>query len=265
MRLQVTLFLFTLLLASSCSRFNRLVKSGDYPKKLAAAEKYYAKKDYYRALTLYEQLQDYYNNSDKAEEMLYYNAYCNYELRNYTISGYLFKTYVENFPSGKRVEECYFMYATCLMKDTYSAELDPSNIYKAIEEFKLFTNIFPDSKYIPECNTHIDALRGTLSFKAYRNAKMYYRIEDYKAAIITLNNVLRDFPEIPQREELEFLILKSTYLLAKNSVEEKKKDRLQQTMTAYTAFIENYPTSKYRKEADDISKLTVLMLTKFDK
>lgn len=263
MRQQVILFIFALATLASCSKYNRTLKSPDYAKKQLAAEKYFLKKDYFRALTLYEQLQERYNGDEKGQEMLYYNAYCNYGLRNYTISAYLFKTYVENYPNGPRVEECYFLYATSLMKETYAYELDQTNTTKAIEEFKIFASLFPDSKYMAEINMNLDELRGKLAYKAYRNARLYYRIENYKAAILSLNNVLRDYPEIQQKEEIEFMILRSSFLLAKNSVEEKKQERLENTVVAFNTFIENYPQSKYKKEAESIHGLTLGLLKKY--
>lgn len=251
-----------MLLFHSCSRYNRVVKSQDYNEKLKAAEKYYAKKDYFRALTLYEQLQSYYSATPKAEEMMYYNAYCNYGLRQYTIAGYLFKNYVENYPTGKHAEECYYMYANCIMEETYSVELDQSNTLKAIEEYKIFATLFPESKYIDQCNANIDKMRNKLAEKTYRNAKLYFQVEDYKAAIVALNNTIKDFPDLPQREEVEFLIVKSNFLLAKNSVDEKKVERFQNTLKAYQAFIESHPTGKYRKEADYIRMQTENQLKK---
>jgi outer membrane protein assembly factor BamD len=240
-----------------------VVKGQDYNEKLKAAEKYYAKKDYFRALTLYEQLQNYYSATPKAEEMMYYNAYCNYGLRQYTIAGYLFKSYVESYPAGKHAEECYYMYANCIMEETYSVELDQSNTLKAIEEYKIFANLYPESKYIEQCNTNIDKMRNKLSDKAYRNARLYYQVEDYKAAIVALNNAIKDYPDLAQREEVEFLIVKSNFLLAKNSVEEKKQERFENTRKSYQVFIENYPTSKYRKEAEYIRLQTDNYLKKF--
>lgn len=259
----IYIFSALILLFSSCSKYNRVLKNPDYAEKLKAAEKYYAKKDYFRALTLYEQLQDYYSGTAKAEEMMYYNAYCNYNLRQYTIAGYLFKTYVESYPAAKHTEECYYMYANCIMEETYSSELDQSNTLKAIEEYKIFATLFPESKHIEQCNANIDKMRAKLAEKTYRGAKLYYRVEDYKAAIVALKNAIKDFPDLPQREEVEFLIVKSHFLLAKNSVEEKKQERLEATVKAYNSFIESYPTGKYRKEADYLILQTNSLLKKY--
>ncbi len=51
-----------------------------------------------------------------------------------------------------------------------------------------------------------------------------------------------------------FLILKSNYLIAKNSIEEKKKERFQETIDEYYALVDEYTETKYLKEAEKIYK-----------
>ena len=65
---------------------------------------------------------------------------------------------------------------------------------------------------------------------------------------------MRDFPESPEAEKVRFLILKGNFLLAENSILSKQSERYQATMEYYENFINKYPTSKYRKEADSMYK-----------
>jgi outer membrane protein assembly factor BamD len=46
------------------------------------------------------------------------------------------------------------------------------------------------------------------------------------------------------------MLLKSKYLLAINSVEDKRQERLSNALDEYFAFIDEYPESDYRKEID---------------
>jgi outer membrane protein assembly factor BamD len=118
------------------------------------------------------------------------------------------------------------MNAYCAFLESQEPELDQTDTYKAIETFKIFLNIFPESKYVPECNTFLDQLRSKLSHKAYRNAKLYFDMGEYKSSIVALENLVKEFPEIPQKEEVDYLIIKSHYLLSVNSIPEKQKERL---------------------------------------
>ena len=81
---------------------------------------------------------------------------------------------------------------------------------------------------------------------------MYYNMGDFKASISSFNNVIKEFPDSKYCEESQFLILKSQYLLAQNSIETKQKERFEDAVKFYYKFVDNYPTSKYLKEAEQI-------------
>ena len=71
-----------------------------------------------------------------------------------------------------------------------------------------------------------------------------------------MDNVLIDFPLFNNREEAYFLIVKSTYLLAINSISDKVEERLLATLEAYSHFNDNYPESTYLNEIEDIYNKT---------
>lgn len=227
---------------------------------------YYNKKDYYRASTLFEQLQDNFNGTAMAEKVIYYSAYCNYGLQNYLLAGYQFKSYFESFPSGEFAEESLYMTAYCQYLESQSYYLDPTDTQKGIESIKLFVNVYPESKYIPDCNILLDKLRGKLSLKAYRNAKLYYNIGEYKSAIIALPNVVKDFPETPYKEEIDYLTTKSYFLLAKGSYETKQETRYKDYLTAYNDFTHEYnSTSKYDKELSALKEKAEAAIKKLER
>jgi outer membrane protein assembly factor BamD len=100
--------------------------------------------------------------------------------------------------------------------------------------------------------------------KAYKSAKLYYNIGEYKSAIVSLQNVIRDYPEIAQKEELDFLTLKSHFLLANNSIESKQLERYQAGLEFYAYFVGEYPGSKYQNEAKTISTKIDLEMKKIN-
>ena len=51
------------------------------------------------------------------------------------------------------------------------------------------------------------------------------------------------------------LILKARYQEASQSVEEKKADRFREVIDEYYSFVNNYPDSPNRREADNILKI----------
>ena len=95
-------------------------------------------------------------------------------------------------------------------------------------------------------------MKDKLAIKSYKSARLYYDMEDYKAAIIALENCLKRFPNTSHRKEIKFLILKSKYLLAANSVKSKEDERYQEALDSYYTFTSEYPKSEYNKEVERI-------------
>jgi outer membrane protein assembly factor BamD len=222
--------------------------------KLDYAIKLYKKGDYYKALPLLEELIAVYRGTKKAEQVYYYYSYTNYQLQDYETAAYDFDNYVKTFPNSEYTEECAFMKAYCYYQDSPNFTLDQTSTLKAINEFQLFIDQHLRSARVAECNKLIDELRYKLESKDYENAKLYYHMEEYKAAVTAFGNLLKDFPSTKYREETMFLVVKSQYLLAENSIEAKKNERYTSALTSYGEFTNAYPESGYRKEANSIAE-----------
>jgi outer membrane protein assembly factor BamD len=259
------IILVTLILSGCSNKYQKALKNPDNKVKLEMADAYFKKKDFVRAISLYEQIEEAYSATPFAEKILYNSAQCNFGLKMYALSGFQFKTYFENFPSGSNAEEALYLNAYCAYLESFDAELDQTDTYKAIETFRIFINVYPDSKYINECNTYLDELRAKLSFKAYRSAKLYFNMGEYKSAIVSLKNIARDYPEMVQKEEVDFLIVKSNFLLAQNSISEKQLERYKNTLNACEELSELYTEgSKYMKEAKEIAIKSQLAIKKLE-
>jgi outer membrane protein assembly factor BamD len=235
---------------NSCSKYQRLLKGTDYDAKYNAAVKYYEKKDYYRCLQLLEELIVIFRGTGKGEDVYYYYAKCNYATRDYTAAAYHFENFIKTFPSSPRAEECAFLVAYCYYLDSPSSSLDQENTILAIEQFQLFINHYPQSEKVAESNKLMDELLLKIETKAFNNAKTFYYIEEYKAAVASLNNVIRDYPGTVYKEECLYLILKSYYLYAQKSIEEKKLERYKSALEAYQALKESFPESAYLRQVE---------------
>ena len=47
------------------------------------------------------------------------------------------------------------------------------------------------------------------------------------------------------KEEISFILVKNSYLLSKNSVENKKMQRIAETIERYNTFVAEFPESKF--------------------
>ena len=257
--LQILLITF---LFSSCGKYQKVLKSDDYNYKYQQAISYYEDEDYNRAMPLFNELSTVMKGTDKIKEISFYYAYCNYSLGDNLMAAYLFRNYTINFPNHRHTEECAYMSAYCYYNEAPIYSLDATNTHRAIKELQSFIDRYPTSDRIEKCNKLIDELRDKLSLKAFENAKQYYTTSNFKSAIIALDNVLIDFPSFNNREEVHFLIVKSSYLLAINSISSKVTERLLATLEAYAHFKDNYPESTYLTELENTYNKTQIMLNK---
>jgi outer membrane protein assembly factor BamD len=244
------LLIVLILVAGSCkSKFEKLKASNDNAKKYQAAIALYNKKDYNKALELFETLVQRYRGQAQAEDLYYYYAYCNYRLKDYTSASYHFKQFADTYPVSQRAEECNFMSAYCYYLDSPIYSLDQENTTKAIDKLQLFINLYPKSERVAEASKLIQNLRDKLERKAYENAKLYLNIGDFQAAVIDFGNVLRDYPDTKYAEEMEFLTIKAEYEYAQRSSYLKQQDRFTLAINYEQQFVEKYPSSKYLPEA----------------
>ena len=242
------ILLATLTLFSSCSKYQKILKSTDGDAKFNAAVAYFEKKDYFRALPLFEELISVYRGQGRAEKVYYYYAYCNYYLEDYELAAYHFESFVNTFPRGEYAEECSFLHAYCFYKSSPDYSLDQESTVKAIAKMQIFVNKYPSSQRVAECNTLIDKLRYKLEEKAFSLSKLYFNTGDYKAAVTSFKNLLADYPATSFKEEGMYYVAKSYYLYAQNSIETRKAERFSATVDAGNEFLSHFPESKEAKE-----------------
>jgi outer membrane protein assembly factor BamD len=251
------LFIALILLGSSC-RYQKILKSSDNELKYTKAKAYYDKQDYAKAMTLFEQLTPIFRGTDRGEEVSFLFAYSNYYLKDYIMAGHYFRRFTSSFPNSTLAMESSYMSAYCYYLDAPKPSLDQETTIKAITEFEIYLSKYPLSDKVAQCNELIDELRFRLEKKSYENAMLYYRVEQYKAAVVALRGSLREFPDSEFREDILFYLIKSNYQYAMNSVYSKTRVRLQDAAKDYKTFIKAYPNSKHIKDVtkiyEDISR-----------
>ncbi len=255
---QIALLFVSILLFSACSsKFMKLQKKGTTEQKYLAANDYYKKGDYYKAGTLFEEIIPLLKGDSLAENAQFYNAYSQFQQKQYSMSAYLFKSFYATYANSPLAEEAFYMYAFSMFKDSPNFDLDQTSTLTAIESLQTFINSYPDSKYAESCSQNLKDLRHRLEEKAYEKAKLYYKtsgvtIANFKAAVVAIDNFQRDFPDSEYIEELSFLKVQSQFELAEVSYENKQRERYTDALKFYESFIDAFPKSKYLKQSEKI-------------
>ncbi|UYW02159.1 outer membrane protein assembly factor BamD [Flavobacterium agricola] len=241
---------------SSCSQYQKTLKSEDKAKKYELGTELFNKGKYNKAIRLYEQVTGTYRGRPSGEALFYRLSKAYYETKQYYLAAEQFKSFINGYPTSEKREEAMFLRgkAYTLVSPVYSQ--DQSDTYLAIETLQAFIDAYPDSEQIAEANQLMENMTEKLERKAFEIANQYNTIgeytRNYNASIVAIDNFLIDYPGSKYKEDALFSKFDSLYKLAINSVEDKKEERLRKAADAYNAFIESYTDSKYKNKADNM-------------
>jgi outer membrane protein assembly factor BamD len=252
----VGLMMVTFLLLVGCGEYEQILKSRDYPVKYEKAIEYYNAEEFVKSATLLDQVANIYRGTTKADTVKYYQAMSYYGQRDYILAGHYFNELAMTYTGSAFVEEAEYMTAFCYYQMSPRSSLDQEATFKSINALRMYIAKYPASDKVPDAQALIAELSDKLVEKSYNSAKLYYDLGYYKSAIIALRNSLEQYPETQYREELLYLILRSSYLLADNCIESQKTERLQSTVDEYLSFKSEFPDSKYDKEAERMFRST---------
>lgn len=250
LKIALAAFVASLSLQSCKSEYEALLNGNDVDAKYAAAFDYFNHGKYNKASQLFESLSVLTSGTDRDDTVQYYWGLSNYRFKDYYTAETNFTKFITNFPRSPFAEEAAFLRIDCLYRSTLRYELDQIPTHNAISVISQYMIENPDNSHSAICRRMLKELNDRLDRKAYENARLYYRMEDYKAARVAFRNVLKEDAENIYREDILYYIAKSSYKYAFLSVEGKQKERYMTFVDDYYNFIGELPDSPYRKELD---------------
>lgn len=254
-----------MLLLASCNQYNNVMKTADYDYKYEAAKEYFVKGQYSHSSVLLGELVTLMKGTSRGEECLYMLAMSEFCDGNFDVAHSYFKKYYQSYPKGVYVEYARFYAGRSLYESVPDTRLDQSSTMAAVKEFQDFLDYYPYTHLKDRTQEMIFALQDKMVEKEFEAAKLYYDLgsymgncsyggSNYEACIVTARNALLDYPYASpeRREEFSIMILRAKYQLAQQSVEEKRLERYRDTIDEYYGFMNEYPESKYLKDAQRI-------------
>ena len=240
-----------LALASCKSEYEALLSSNDVDAKYKAAFEYFNQKKYSRAAQLFENLSVLTSGTERDDTVQYYWGLSNYRYKDFYTAETNFSKFLENFPRSPFAEDARFLHLDCLYRSTYRWELDQTPTYACLQAITEYLTAYPEENIHREvCRKMAADLNERLDRKAFENARLYYKMEDYKASRVAFRNVLKDDAENIYREDILYYTAMSSYNYARLSVPEKQKERYLTFIDDYFNFIGEIPESAYRRELD---------------
>lgn len=249
--------LITLVL-SSCSPYQKALKSEDVATKFKLGMELYDAGKFAKANKLFAQIVPQYKGKPQAEKLMYMYADSYYQLKDYYLAGYQFERFESQYPKSEKVEEAGFLGAKSFYKLSPVYTKEQKETKQALEKLQMFINKYPESAYLPEANVLIKELDYKLERKEFEIANLYNKIAnlnslEYEASIKSFDNFLLEYPGSTFREAAMYNRFDAAFRLAINSVEYKREVRLNTALKYYNSFAKAYPESEHTKEASEMN------------
>jgi len=248
---------------TACGPFNKLLKSGDNDKIYAEGLQMLDLGKFSRAITCFEKVQPYFVGTMREDSLAYYTAYAHFKNDAFSTSSELLDEFRRKFTRSPFIEDVEGMYALSFYYLSPEPTRDQATTEQALTAIQEFIGRYPNSTRRAAFEQMARELTQKQYDKVFINAKTYYTIGRYKSAVPALKNALKKYPDSPHREELMYLIVKSSHELAKNSIESLQRDRYMNMLDSYYSFVAEFPESKHVKELTRMQEDAKRFIAKF--
>ncbi len=237
-------------LVGSCGEYQTVLNKGKNTEKYKLAVEMYEKKEFKKAISLFEKIMGPYANKPQMERIQFMISDSYFQTENYAMSSYYFTKFITNYPESSKVQEAAYLSAKSyyLAAPVYSR--DQEDTYKALTAYQGFIDKYPKSELIEEANRDYAELNRKLQFKDFEIARLYYHREKYASAIQAFETFNEDHLGSEFKEETYYYSFKSTYELAMKSVLSKKEERISEAILSHRKFKKTFPESEKIKEVD---------------
>ena len=249
---KLSVLFLVVVLSSACSEYQKVLNKGTAEDQYKMATKLFEEGKYSKSIQLFEKIMPKYQRKPQMERIQYMIAEANYNTSSYKLASYYFNRFIGNYPNSTKLEEAAYLVAHSYYLASPKSSLDQADTQKALTAFQSFIDKYPSSEKLNEANKLYDELTNRLERKAFDNAKLYYKTENYTAAIVALDIFIEDnFGTIYREEALSYKFLAS-YELGMRSVFTKKENRLNDAIASYNKLHKRFPNTKRLKEFEGL-------------
>ena len=199
--------LLAIVSVSCSSQYEKVMKSQDVDFKYKAAFEYFNQGKFKKAADVFDNLNLLVQGLPQEDTVAFYHGLSNFKYGDYSTAETILAKFIEVYPRSPFFVEAQYLRIKCLYDDTYRYELDQTPTRKAMSIISEFMYSNPQSEYYPVCKDMMADLMERLERKSFESAKLYYTMEDYKAARHALKNVLKENADNQYRESVLYYII----------------------------------------------------------
>lgn len=151
-----------------------------------------------------------------------------------------YKSFSTFFPSSEHAEYVQFQIARSYYKQLAPSDRDQSFTDSVIAEYTRFLELYPQSARAPQAEKELAEARIRRARSFFSVAQFYWVWKDYRGCAMRLRSVLREQPELPEREQALFMCAQSLYNIGERAEGDSYAARLEQ----------DYPASTWKAKLD---------------
>ncbi|MCX6136529.1 MAG: outer membrane protein assembly factor BamD [Ignavibacteriales bacterium] len=189
--------------------------------------------DYLSAIEDFKTITIQYQGSDYADKAEFHLAECRYLREEFILAAAEYDVLIRSMPSSPMVPTARYKKALSYYNLSPKPQLDQKYTTQAIDEFQAFLEYSPADSLAKSAAEKITELNNKLASKDFENARLYYRMGYYKAAIAYYDYVLEHYHDSEFADDA---------LLGKARCQKERKD-FAGALQSIDLFLERYPSS----------------------
>ena len=180
--------------------------------------------------------------------------------REYLLAGNEYERFTKIYRADPRLPEANYEWAMTYYHLSPQSALDQTDTKRAIQEFQLFIDRYPDHELVDQAQETIVELRGKLAKKQFDTAKLYERRELFEAAAISFESVFDLYPDTEWAQPALVGAIRTYISYSDQSITSRQADRLQSAIRNYDRLTQIFQDSPYLKEAEGFYEQAVSRL-----
>jgi outer membrane protein assembly factor BamD len=167
-------------------------------------------------------------------------AETHYLAEEYAEAAAAYEDFLKRHPEERRTPEIIFQLGMSYFQQRLSYDRDQTATFNALVTFQSLVRNFPDSNKIQAANKKINVLRTELAKHEFYVGRFYYRTKKYESAISRFEQLLKNYPDYPQKEEAYYYLGRAFF----------KTENTKKGVEAFNTLSRNFPQSPFVSKAN---------------
>ncbi len=133
--------------------------------------------------------------SEYADDAQFYLAESYFLDGDYKLAAFNYNKLRTSFPNSSFNKTALFKSGEAYYKSSLSYDRDQRETRYAIDVFNGFAQIYAADSLVDTARQRVRELRGKLAEREYETAELYWKMEDYKSALIYYERVIDQYPD----------------------------------------------------------------------